>query len=166
MKRLRTCIFSTIGFMLIFISIATISGNPIPVYPDPEPTYQGSVSFNSLNLIWIFAVFLFDFFIDILIVYGGILLLNRFDLINNKYIFDFSKLKFFLAVFIIAIIGLISELALGPWIFGFIIALIFIFASFVFVSKYLLNLDWTNGIRLGVFALVINIMFWILIFSF
>jgi len=166
MKRSKTCIFSTIGLMLIFISIATISGNPIPVYPDPEPNYQGSVSLNSLNLIWIFAVFLFDFFIDVLIVYGGILLLNRFDLINNKYIFDFSKLKFFLAVFIIAIIGLISELILGPWIFGFIIALIFIFASFVFVSKYLLNLDWTNGIRLGVFALIINIMFWILIFSF
>lgn len=165
MSRLRTIIFSDIGLILIFLSIATISGNPIPVYPDPEPIYQGPVSFDSLNLIWIFAVFLFDFFIDVIIVYSGIIILNQFNLINKKYIFDFSKSKFFLAVFVIAIIGLISELFLGPWIIGFLIALIFIFCSFVVVSKYLLNLRWINAIRLAVFAIIINIIFWAVIFS-
>jgi hypothetical protein len=149
----------------ILISINIISANPIPVYPDPEPVYYGSSGFSKLDIFWILGIFLLDFFMDILIVYGGITLLYQFNLINKDYLFDFSKLRFFLSVFVIALVGLISELFLGPWIIGFAVALFIIFLSFVFVSRFLFTLNWINSVRLGLIAIIINIIFWIIVFS-
>jgi hypothetical protein len=145
--------------------IPIINGNPIPVYPDLEPTYHGSPSFHNLNIAWILGVFAIDFFLDILIVYGGLIILYQYNLFSNKNIFNFSKKIFFSSVFIISLIGLITELILGPWILGFLLALFFIFASFVIVTKYFLDLNWINGVRMGLIAVVINVIFWIIIFS-
>jgi len=106
-----------------------------------------------------------DFFIDILIIYGGIYLLHRYNLVTIKNAFDFSKTTLLLSVFIISLVGLISELILGAWIGGLLIALLFIFLSFVLVSKYLLKLSWVNSLRMGLIALLINIVVWIAIFT-
>ncbi len=149
--------------VILFIPITT--GNPIPVYPNPEPDYYSSTSFSNLNFTWVLGAFIIDFFMDILIIYGGVLVLHHYNLIIDKNIFDFSKTTLLLSVLIIALVGFISELILGPWILGFLMALIIIFISFVFVSKYLLKLSWANGIRIGLIALVVNIIFWIIIFS-
>jgi len=35
----------------------------------------------------------------------------------------------------------------------------------VFVSKYILKISWKNSYRMGFFALIVNIVVWIVIFS-
>ena len=155
---------SLILFLPIFFVIMS-AGNPIPVYPDPEPVYYDSIGVSSLNIAWIAIVFIMDFFINILIIYGGIYLLHRYNLVTIKYVFDFSKTTLLMSVFIISLVGLISELFLGPWIGGLLIALLFISLSFVLVSKYLLKLSWINSIRMGLIALLINIIVWIAVFT-
>ena len=155
---------SLILFLPIFF-VTMSAGNPIPIYPDPEPVYYGSIGVSSLNIAWIAIVFIMDFFIDILIIYGGIYLLHRYNLVTIKNVFDFSKATLLMSVFIISLVGLISELILGPWIGGLLMALLFIFLSFVLVSKYLLKLSWINSLRMGLIALLINIIVWIAVFT-
>lgn len=152
-------------FSIITIFIISAKANPIPVYPDPEPTFFKTGGYINIPLYWILFVFILDFFIDILIVYGGIFLLDKDKLIQNKYILDFSKKTFFLAIGMICTVGLLSELILGQSIGGLIVALIFIFISFVFVSKYLLKLNWKNSNRMALFAIIINLIVWAVIFS-
>jgi len=152
-------------FVLSILFIAICSGNPIPIYPDPEPTTTNFSDVGSLNLAWIIVVFTMDFFIDILIIYGGIYLLNYYNLIDNQSQFNFSKSTLFLSVIIISLVGLISELVFWAWAGGLFIALMFIFISFVFVSKYILRLNQNNSIRMGLFGLIINIVAWFVIFS-
>lgn len=158
-------ILLTIPTFIFILLIPMLAANPIPVYPEPEPIYTGSSSLNNINLVWVIGVFIIDFFLDILIVYGGIILLYQYNLISNKDILIFSKKKVFLSILLISLIGLITELFLGPWILGFVIALFLIFASFVLITKYFLNLKLMNAIRMGLFALVINILSWIVVFS-
>lgn len=155
---------SLILFLPIFF-VTMSAGNPIPIYPDPEPVYYGSIGVSSLNIAWIAIVFIMDFFIDILIIYGGIYLLHRYNLVTIKNVFDFSKTTLLMSVFIISLVGLISELVLGAWIGGLLMALLFIFLSFVLVSKYLLKLSWINSLRMGLIALLINIIVWISVFT-
>jgi len=155
---------SLILFLPIFF-VTMSAGNPIPIYPDPEPVYYGSIGVSSLNIAWIAIVFIMDFFINILIIYGGIYLLHRYNLVTIKNVFDFSKTTLLMSVFIISLVGLISELILGAWIGGLLIALLFIFLSFVLVSKYLLKLSWINSLRMGLIALLINIIVWIAVFT-
>ncbi len=161
--RFNFVVIIVIVFSIFFIT--TCSGNPIPVYPDLEPVSTNLRDVSGLNLAWITSVFIVDFFINILIIYGGIFLLNHYNLIQNKSIFYFSKSTLFLSVIIISLIGLISELVFWTWIGGLFIALIFIFLSYVCVSNYLLRLSVPNSIRIGLIGLIINIVAWIAILS-
>lgn len=151
-------------FFPIFF-IATAAGNPIPVYPNPEPVYYGSSDVSNLDITWIVVVFIIDFFVNMPILYGGIYLSHRYSLIKKRNVFDFSKRIFLTSVVIISLVGLISELVFGAWIGGLLLALLFIFLSFVLVSKYLLKLSWINGLFVGLFALLINIVVWFIIFT-
>ncbi|MFO7677944.1 MAG: hypothetical protein R6V50_06155 [Thermoplasmatota archaeon] len=144
-----------------FVAIA----NPIPVYPNPEPVIYGSVDIESVSIQRIILVYIANFFLDILIVYMGLFIIDRSNLLDNKNVLNYSKTTFFLAVGIISMIGLISELLLGSWIGGLILALFIIFFSFVFVSKYILLLSRANSYRMGFFALIINLLVWILFFT-
>lgn len=141
------------------------NGNPIPVYPEPETVYSGSGDFSSLDMTWITIVFIIDFFIDILIIYSGIYLLDRFDMIKDRDVLDFPKRTLLLPVLFISLVGLFSELIFGAWMGGLLLALLFIFLSFVFVSKYFLKFGWANSFRMSMFALLINIIVWIVVFT-
>jgi len=168
MYRNLCCIFAVSYVLLLVISLfgfCFASGNPIPVYPDPEPELVGISSSISVPIIWIFFVFIIDFFIDILIVYSGLYLLDRSNLLGNKNVLDFSKKTFLFAVVLISLSGLISELVFGAWIGGAILALFLIFISFVLVSRYILVINWSNSYRMGLFAVIINGIVWIFIFS-
>ena len=155
---------SLILFLPIFF-VTMSAGNPIPIYPDPEQIDYDSIGVSSLNIAWIAIVFIMDFFLNILIIYGGIYLLHRYNLVTIKNVFDFSKTTLLMSVFIISLVGLISELILGAWMVGLLIALLFIFLSFVLVSKYLLKLSWINSLRMGLIALLINIIVWFAVFT-
>lgn len=152
-------------FLITTFFIISVNANPIPVYPEPELVFFSSNSAINIPIYWIFLVFILDFFIDILIVYTGIFLLDKDKLILNKDVLDFSKRTFLLAVAVISTVGLLSELIFGQSIGGLIIVLSLIFISFVLVSRYLLKLNWKNSNRMGLFAIVINIIAWAVVFS-
>ena len=147
------------------LCVLSVGANPIPVYPDPEPVFSGPSDISTLPIVWILIVFVLDFFIDILIIYAGICLLDKSNLIKNRKVLDFSKRTLLLAVVVISMVGLLSELIFGAWIGGLIFALFFIFLSFVFVSKYILRLSWVNSYRMGLFAIIVNIVVWIVVFT-
>ena len=148
------------------VCVFSVNANPIPVYPDPEPVFLGPSNIDTVPILWILFVFVIDLFVDILIVYAGIYLLDRNKLIMNGDILDFSKKTFLFAVVIISMVGLLSELIFGAWIGGLIIALLLIFLSFVFVSRYILKISWVNSYRMGLFAIIVNIVIWIVVFAF
>ncbi len=160
---------SAVAVLLILLTpivcVYSIFANPIPVYPDPEPVILGQINYTSPMVEWVLIVFVLDLFIDILIVYAGIYILDKSNLIQNRDVLDFSKISFFSAVGIISIVGLLSELVFGSWAGGLLIAIIIIYFSFVFVSKYILKINWKNSYRMGFFALIVNIVVWIVIFS-
>ena len=160
---------SVVAVLLILlmpvVCVYSVFANPIPIYLDPEPVISGQINYTSPMVEWVLIVFVLDFFIDILIVYAGIYVLDKSNLIQNRDVLDFSKISFFSAVGVISIVGLLSELVFGSWAGGLIIALIIIYFSFVFVSKYILKINWKNSYRMGFFALIVNIVVWIVIFS-
>ena len=161
-----TSTVTALSILLVpILCVLPVLANPIPVYPDPEPVFSGPSNISTLPIAWILIVFVLDFFIDILIIYTGIYLLDKSNLIKNRNVLDFSKRTLLLAVVVISMVGLLSELIFGTWIGGLIFALFFIFLSFVFVSKYILKLSWANSYRIGFFAVIVNIVVWIVVFT-
>jgi hypothetical protein len=142
-----------------------VIGNPIPVYPDSESVSIGLENIGSLNVFWVALVFMIDFCINIFIVYSGIYLLYYLGRIINEDIFDFSKKIFLTSLLVISLVGLFSELIFGTLFLGLLMALLTIFISYVIVAKSLLKFDWTNSFLLALFALFLNIIFWLVIFS-
>ena len=158
---------SILAFITLFQAIFTIMaiGNPIPVYPDLESASVGLENASSLNVVWVVLVFLIDFCINIFIVYGGMYLLHCFGRITNEDIFIFSKKIFLTSLLVISLVGLSSELIFGTQIIGLLLTLFTIFMSYVLVAKYLLKLGWINGFILALFALFVNVVFWLIIFG-
>jgi hypothetical protein len=139
--------------------------NPIPVYPDLEPTLISTGSAETFPIMWLGLIFIINFCVDILILYGGLLVLDKFQTLPEEYVFCLSKIVFFGAVGLISFIGLVVEFILGAWFGGLLLAALLIFCSFVFVGRWLLKISWANCIRLGFFALIVNIIMWILFYS-
>jgi hypothetical protein len=152
-------IYIFIGFFLLCI-VFRVSGNPIPVYLDPEPVYQEpGAAASSIDIYWLVPVFVIDFWMNVFVLYGGGLLLvchcHRIG-----YVLDFSRGVFLVSVFFISLVGLLAEGFLGGWIGGLFLSLIFIFLSIIVVSRWLLRLDWVNSVIMGLFALFINVLVW------
>ena len=162
---LKLIIVALVIFALSFLCVVSIQANPIPVYPDPKMDFSNISEVQAPSFEWIFFIFFIDFFVDILIVYSGIFILDYSNLINNREILNFSKTTFFSAVLVISLVGLLSEIIFGTWIGGLVIALFLIFLSFVFVSKYIIKISWANSFRMGLIAVTINIFVWFIVFT-
>ncbi len=151
------------------LSAPIIVSNPIPVYPDPTPNYHPPtyVTPPTFSFVyWLLFVFLMDFSIDILIMYVGLFVLDKKHGSQKLLFFkDFSRLYFVGSVLIISLVGIVTEWLLGMWIGGVFISLGIIFLSFYLVSKKLFHLLMLQSIFMGVFAIVINSITWIVIFS-
>lgn len=151
-------------FIFFFIQIGC--ANPIPVYPDPEPEYFSPSISNTggVPAMWMVFVFFLDFGINIIIIYGGVLLLQRYRNVSSEFLFEVSKTRFLSSIFFVSLVGLLSELILGPWIGGLLVALLFIFLSFVFIARFLFVFCWEDSLLMGIFALMVNIVVWSVIF--
>jgi hypothetical protein len=155
-----------LGGFFVLLSVSIIcSANPIPVYPNPEPTLISAGTSESFPGLWLGVIFIINFCVDILILYGGLLVLDSFQVLPEEYVFNLSKIVFFVAVGLISFTGLIVEYFLGAWFGGLLLAALVILCSFVFIGRWLLRISWGNGIRLGSFALTINIIMWIIFYS-
>ena len=118
-----------------------------------------------MDITWMLFAFVVDFFVDILIIYGGVILLERLHLLPNHHVYEISKIQFLGAVVFISLVGLSTEWIFGGWFLGVGIALCIIFLSFVVMSRYLFGFTWRNSISMGLFASVVNIFVWIFIFT-
>ena len=152
-----------LGFVVGF-SFCGIA-NPIPVYPDPEPALVVSGGAEPFPIVWLGLIFIINFCVDILILYGGLVLLDRFHVLPEDYVLSLTKIVFFMSVGLISLIGLIVEYVLGAWVGGLLLAAGVIFCSFVFVGRWLLEISLVNGVRLGLFAVVVNIVLWTVFYS-
>lgn len=154
---------------LYLLSVPIILSNPIPVYPDPTPDYHPPTYVTSSTnsfVYWLLFVFLVDFSIDVLIIYVGLFILDKKRGYQKLLVFeDFSRLYFVGSVLLISLIGILTEWLLGMWIGGVFITLGIIFLSFYLVSKKLFRLSMHQCIFMGVFAIIINSVTWIVIFS-
>ncbi len=152
---------------LLYIPIAL--SNPIPVYPDPQADYQPPTVISSSNSFfgyWLLFVFLLDFSIDVLIMYVGLYVISKLHTSQAFSFFeDFSRLYFTGSVLLISLIGILTEWLIGMWIGGVLITLCIIFLSFYIVSKKLFHLSTPHSIFMGIFAITINIISWVAIFS-
>ena len=158
--------FFLFGVVLIFFWLSYgVGANPIPVYPDPKPTLVFSGSVEPFPVMWLGLIFLINFCIDILILYFGLMILDRFKVLPEGYVISLSKGLFFGSVVVISSLGLGVEYVLGSWIGGLIIAGLVIFLSFVFVGHFLLRLSGMNSVRMGFFALMSNIVIWTIFYS-
>lgn len=155
--------FIAICFLLC-LSVCGLA-NPIPVYPNPEPTLLATGVAEPFPMVWLGLIFVINFCVDILILYGGLVVLDRFKVLPDDYVFILSKMVFFGAVGLISLIGLSVEYVLGAWVGGLLLAAIVIFFSFVFVGRWLLRISWVNCVRLGLFALIVNGVMWIVFYS-
>jgi len=110
---------------------------------------------------WISGLFIIDFFLNLLILYGGLYLLERFKLSDFEDLHNFFQKKMmFLGACIITLAGLLSEMYLLSWVGGMLGVLIIVFLSYVLVSRYLLELQWANSIRIALIAVTVNIAVW------
>ena len=164
MSMIRNVYF--VGCLLCFIFFSSIGcANPIPVYPHPEPTLIATGVSESFSGIWLGLIYIINFCVDVLILYAGLSVLDRFQVLPKDYVFSLSKKMFFLAVGLISLIGLGSEFLLGAWVGGLVVAAVVILFSFIFIGRWLLELTWANSGRIGFFALTINILVWIVFYS-
>ncbi|MBU0498093.1 MAG: hypothetical protein KKC68_08065 [Candidatus Thermoplasmatota archaeon] len=141
-------------------------GNPIPVYPSPDPElFSPTQTSQPFLMVWIFLIFIINVGVDILILYSGLLLLDRFSALPTDYVLHLSKTTFLLAVILISIIGISVEMVLGAWLGGLFLAAVLIWFSFLSVGWFILHLQLSNGLRLATYALLINIVVWTVFYS-
>ena len=165
-RHMVTSLFLCVGVLVLFCLSYSVGANPIPVYPDPEPTLVSSGGAEPFPVAGLGLIFIVNFCVDILILYSGLIVLDRFQVLPEEYVISLSKGLFFGSVAVISILGLGVEYVLGSWIGGLVLAALVILGSFVFVGHFLLRLSGMNSIRLGFFALIINIVMWTIFYIF
>ncbi len=161
----RYHIYLLLTVIILFSCLSCKSyANPIPVYPEPKKEIVGSSDVQNVDSFWIILIFVIDFCFNILIVYSAIYLLYFSKVLTKEDVFLFSKYKVLLAVAAISLIGIIVELIFAGFLGGLLIALILIFTSYVLISKHFLQFTGCNAIRVGLYAVLINIIMWAIIF--
>ena len=153
-----------LGVLLLLLCFkANVVANPIPIEPHPETGLPGIPHGPGITTGWIIAVFIIDFFLDTLLVYTGVLLLGRFNLLSPQQVFAIPKTTFFSAIFLIGLVGFSSEWILGTTIWALFVILWFVLLSFAVATRYLFTFTWSNALYLGGFASIINLLVWILL---
>ena len=156
---------SFLGFLLFLVMYTVIiAANPIPIPPHPQQNFPSYHNEQGLPIAWIIIIFIVDFFLDTLLLYAGVLFLERFTHLSSHQVFDMPKTKFFSAVLIISLVGLSSEWILGSTVLGLFLTLCCVFLSFCLVCHYMFRFTWRNASYLGGFASLINLLIWIVLF--
>jgi len=155
----------SLGLFLLLCCVA-LNGvaNPIPIEPHPGTNLPNIPHGESITIGWIIAVYIIDFFLDTLLMYAGVLLLGRFNVLSPQQVFAMPKTTFFLAVFLISLVGFSAEWLLGASALGLFLILWVVVVSFMSTARYLLKFAWVNALYLGVFAAIVNLCVWILLF--
>jgi hypothetical protein len=154
--------FLITGFLL------PLSANPIPVFPNPEPTYQSPVTFISTQqgfAFWILIILILDFIANLLIIYFCFFLLIHFNLESSFLFKNISRLQFLYTAGFISIIGIFLETVLGTWIFGLFLILFFVFLSYYFFCSYFFNISKKNAFLFAIIAVVLNLCTWSIFFA-
>jgi hypothetical protein len=157
----------SLGVLLLLLCFkANVVANPIPIEPHPETDIPSIPHGLGITTGWIIAIFILDFFLDILLLYAGVLLLGRLNLLSPQQVFAMPKTTFFSAIFLISLVGFSSEWILGTTLWALFVILWFVLFSFAIVARYLFKFKWSNALYLGGFASIINLLVWIMLVVF
>ncbi len=156
-------------YLLVLLGLTfcfSVSANPIPATPNDTVVTQHFSSFSQSMTIIIFPlIFIIDFILDLLILYGALVLLNQSNLLDMFEVFSFRTRRILLSALLVSIIGFVAEVLLGSWRVGLLVVLVMVFCSFSLVSYYLLYLDKKNALRVGFIAIVVNSITWLVLFN-
>jgi len=162
-------ILISLTFFICILFIPLISSNPIPVFPNPEPSYVSPITYTSSSEAFSFIilfVFLLDFAANILIMYFCFILLEKSKLLSIKKFQKISRYQIILTAGIISVFGILSEILLGTWIMGLGIILCVVFVSYYVFCSYFFHLLKKTAIYFSIIAVLINIGTWSLYFYF
>jgi hypothetical protein len=158
--------FVCLGILLVLLgSSASVCANPIPIEPHPPTNLPGIIHSREGTVGWIIAIFVIDFFLDTLLVYGGVLVLGRLRLLSPQQVFAMPKTTFFSGVLLISFVGFSAEWVLGVMFWGLFVTLWVVLFSFCVVSRYLYKFTWSNALYFGGFASLINLLVWVVLFN-
>ena len=159
--------FILINLSFFIFTIPFVSANPIPVFPNPEPSYVSPVTYVSSNQglsLLIPFVFLLDFAANLLIIYFCFFLLDKAHLISLEEFQRISRYQIILTAGIISCFGILFEFLLGTWITGLGIILLVVFISYYIFCSYFFHISKNTTLYFSIIAVLINIGTWSIYF--
>ena len=156
-----------VSFIVFFVFTDSGMGNPIPVNPRAAEIAGGTniLSLSEIDPIWVSFIFVLDYCLNLFLLYGGLLLAGYLKWTEDEDLsWDFSRTGMILSVLVITLTGFFSELFLGQFLTGLILALFFIFLSFVLTGLFVLRLNKKSVLIIGFFAVCFNIVFWLIFY--
>ncbi|HVQ01573.1 MAG TPA: hypothetical protein VMT57_08665 [Candidatus Thermoplasmatota archaeon] len=162
----RACCLLSLGILFVLSGFTIgVLANPIPIEPHPPTGIPVISSSQSAIAGWVLFVFIVDFFLDTLLVYGGVFLLGYLHLLLPHQVLAMPKTRFFTGVLFISLVGFMAEWGLGVTFWGLFITLWIVLFSFCVVSRYLYGFTWKNAVYFGVFASLVNLLVWLVLFN-
>jgi hypothetical protein len=156
-------------FCIIYLLSTFVQANPIPVYPDPKPTFEPDTIVSHIQdgnfILWLLLIWFLDIALNTLFLYGGFLLLVWFHLKSEGWFHLLSRKHMIAFVVLLSSAGILSEWLLGSWIGGIVVVALVVFFSVLFLSKLLFNLDTRCSLFLAMYLLMVNLIIWAVIFS-
>ena len=156
--------------LLTNVLIVTCSANPIPVYPETNPSFEPASGINDIRepgfVIWLALVSLLDFAANMLFLYAGLFLLIVFKLQKESWFIRISRYRLISGVLLLSTLGILSE-----WLIGSSLGSLLFIALIVFVVTFLIGLKWfdlkiVSSSVLSGYMVFANVISWIIIFSF
>lgn len=160
--------FILVSFFMLCVQCILVYANPIPVYPDPKPTFMPSIPLSTVQdsgfIVWLFLVWFLDIAVNTLLLYAGFLLLIRFQMESEEWFTTISRIRMVAGILILSIAGIVSEWLIGFWISGLVLV-----AGIVFITTYELGIHFfelnpRSSLVLSVFLVVLNAISWTVIF--
>lgn len=169
MNRKIVVILFFLSISLICLDYILVQANPIPVYPDPKPTFEPNEILSNIQdgnfIIWILLIWCLDLAVNTLFLYGGFLLLVRFNLKSDGWFYLISRKNMIAVILLLSTAGILSEWLIGSWIGGIVVIALVVFLSVFFLSKQFFNLDNRCSLFLACYLVIVNMISWTIIFS-
>ena len=165
-KHMWVCLLFSV-FILCLHTTSSFA-NPIPVYPDPKPTFEPSTAItnaqNANFVLWLLLIWCLDVALNTLFLYGGFLLLVRFNMESTGWFSQISRNNMVAGILLLSVAGITSEWLIGSWLGGIIFIASVVFITTYFLGKYFFELKSGSSLFIAGYMVVLNLVSWAIIF--
>jgi hypothetical protein len=166
-KQVCICLLFLV-FIFCVYNISSIA-NPIPVYPDPKPTFEPTTAITQVQnesfVLWLILIWFLDIALNTLFLYGGFLLLVRLHMESTGWFSQVPRKTIVIGIFLLSIAGIISEWLIGSWLGGIFFIAIVVFVITYLLSQYLFKLKSSSSLFIAFYMIVLNLISWAIIYS-